>query len=56
MAIFDFLKKEKTSPVIDKKKETKQEKVKKISKKPVSEKIKKPSFVEDKGGEKIKIR
>jgi len=54
MAIFDFFKKEKTSPVIDEKKEIKQEKVKKISKKPVSKKIKKPSLVEDKEGEKIK--
>jgi len=55
MAIFDFLKKEKTPPVIDKKevkqkkiKKTEKPRIKKITKKPVSEKIEKPSFPEDK--------
>ena len=59
MSIFDFLKKEKTPPVIDKKevkqkkiKKTEKPRIKKITKKPVSEKIEKPSFPEDK--EKIK--
>jgi len=59
MAIFNFLKKGKTSPVADKKEfkqkkieKTEEPRIKKISKKPVSAKIAKPSFPEDK--EKIK--
>ena len=62
MSIFDFLKKEKTPPVIDKKevkqkkiKKTEKPRIKKITKKPVSEKIEKPSFPEDKGKIKKKV-
>jgi large subunit ribosomal protein L23 len=59
MAIFDFLKKEKT-PSIKEKKEIKQEKIKKtekpriekISKKPVSKKIEKPAFTKEIEGKK----
>jgi len=62
MAIFDFFKKKETPPV-ENKKEFKQKKVekteepriKKISKEPISEKIEKPSFPENKGKIKKKV-